>query len=119
MSGVLGVPGQGAYAAANAFLDGFAMQRRHHRRAGQSLGWGAWGERGMGAALGTDRLGRAGMTPLSPAEATAWFGRALVWPGAYRAIAALDWQRYVAAIGALPPLLGELANSRSTTRSVS
>jgi acyl transferase domain-containing protein/acyl carrier protein len=111
VSGVLGVPGQGAYAAANAFLDGLAMQRRKAGLPGQSLAWGAWAEAGMGKGLGSDRLARAGMTALSSAEGTAWFGRALAWPAAYLAITAQDWRRYGEVLGMVPPFLADLAGA--------
>ncbi|MGP3972260.1 SDR family NAD(P)-dependent oxidoreductase, partial [Streptomyces sp. 6N223] len=81
---VLGGGGQGAYAAANAFLDALA----HHRRAAGlpaiALGWGLW-ERasGMTAGLGTAdraRMARSGVAPLSDAEALALFDAACAEP---------------------------------------
>ena len=43
-----GNPGQGNYAAANAFLDGLAAYRRDQGLAGVSVVWGLWGtEAGM------------------------------------------------------------------------
>jgi len=72
---VFGVPGQGAYAAANAYLDGLARAR--HRAGGYtaSLDWVAW--RGLGFAAGADvvvqELERMGSRPVTPGEAfAAW-----------------------------------------------
>ncbi|MFD4138576.1 SDR family NAD(P)-dependent oxidoreductase [Streptomyces sp. NPDC058572] len=46
MSSLLGNPGQGAYAAANSWLDGFATWRTGRGMPTLSVNWGAWGETG-------------------------------------------------------------------------
>ncbi|WP_341720662.1 type I polyketide synthase [Micromonospora sp. FIMYZ51] len=76
----LGSPGQGSYAAANAFLDGLAEFRSAHGLAAVSLGWGSWQQtNGLTARL-TDhdraRAARAGVVPLSPAQGLALFDTA-------------------------------------------
>jgi phthiocerol/phenolphthiocerol synthesis type-I polyketide synthase A len=72
---VFGVPGQGAYAAANAYLDGLARAR--HRRGCHtvSLDWVVW--RGLGfaavAEIALQELERLGSRPVTPQEAfIAW-----------------------------------------------
>ncbi|MGK3205768.1 SDR family NAD(P)-dependent oxidoreductase [Amycolatopsis sp. MEPSY49] len=81
VSGVLGAPGQGGYAAANAFLDGLAAHRVAHGLPALSLGWGLWGEvGGMGGTLTeaeVARLASGGIVPLSTSDALELFDRAL------------------------------------------
>ncbi|MET9412313.1 SDR family NAD(P)-dependent oxidoreductase [Streptomyces sp. NPDC002935] len=71
-AGVFGTPGQGNYAAANAFLDAFARHRHAQGRPTVSLAWGLWEQEGaMADALdeaGRSRMARSGVLPL-PTEA--------------------------------------------------
>ena len=48
-SALLGTPGQGSYAAANAFLDALAWSRRQRGQTALSIDWGPWSEVGLAA----------------------------------------------------------------------
>ncbi|MGD1252931.1 sulfolipid-1 biosynthesis phthioceranic/hydroxyphthioceranic acid synthase [Mycobacterium seoulense] len=60
---LVGSPGQGAYAAANSWLDAFAHWRRAQGLPGTAIAWGAWSEVGRATALAQD----AGIA-ITPAE---------------------------------------------------
>ncbi|WP_156765075.1 SDR family NAD(P)-dependent oxidoreductase, partial [Mycobacterium sp. 1245852.3] len=60
---LVGSPGQGAYAAANSWLDAFAYWRRARGLPATSIAWGAWSEVGRATALARD----AGIA-IAPAE---------------------------------------------------
>ncbi len=76
----VGSPGQGNYAAANAFLDTLALHRRASGLPGTSLAWGAWdqgaGMTGELSAADRARLARAGLAPLSGELGLELFDRA-------------------------------------------
>ncbi|OTA65813.1 polyketide synthase [Hypoxylon sp. EC38] len=68
ISGIMGTPGQGNYAAANTFLDALAQMRRARGLPATSIAWGLWDGDGMGASLtGTGRLryAQSGLDPLT------------------------------------------------------
>ncbi|HEY0641226.1 MAG TPA: type I polyketide synthase, partial [Pseudonocardiaceae bacterium] len=82
IAGLLGNPGQGNYAAANAYLDALVRHRRAHGLPGTSLAWGLWDPAGGGmAATLSDaevaRWGRGGIRVLSAERALELFDAAL------------------------------------------
>ena len=114
LSGVVGGPGQGNYAAANAFLDALAVHRRGLGLAGQSVSWGLWAEaRGMGGRLGVEDVAKiraGGVLPLSHSQAVGLFDAAVSAPVGH--LIGVRWDlsalRRLAGAGELEPLLEEL-----------
>ncbi|QFU87508.1 type I polyketide synthase [Amycolatopsis sp. YIM 10] len=108
-SGVFGAPGQGNYAAANAFLDGLAEHRRVNGLPAQSLAWGLWsGSGGMGGTLdGADqaRISRGGFLGLSTEDGLELFDTAMGAAPAALVTAKLDLAELRAQGDALPSLL--------------
>ena len=62
-SSLLGAPGQGAYAAASAWLDGLVDWRRASGLPATTINWGQWSDIGVARALTFSAL-----DPISPAE---------------------------------------------------
>jgi thioester reductase-like protein len=68
---LLGSPGQGNYAAANAFMDVLAHYRRSLGLPGLSINWGPWGDAGMAASLSSRyqaRLAAQGLNTIAPEQ---------------------------------------------------
>ncbi|RNL78015.1 SDR family NAD(P)-dependent oxidoreductase [Halostreptopolyspora alba] len=82
--GLVGGPGQGNYAAANAFLDALSQHRRALGAPGLSLAWGLWeGDGGVTGDLGDAdrrRMARDGLVPISPEAGQELFGAVLGAP---------------------------------------
>jgi NAD(P)-dependent dehydrogenase (short-subunit alcohol dehydrogenase family)/acyl carrier protein len=105
-----GSPGQGSYAAANAFLDALAAARRAAGLPAASLAWGLWEQRsGQTAHLtgrDTARMTQAGIRPLPTPRALALFDAAAGLDEALTVLAPLDTAALAA--GTPPPLLAAL-----------
>jgi acyl transferase domain-containing protein/NADPH:quinone reductase-like Zn-dependent oxidoreductase/acyl carrier protein/short-subunit dehydrogenase len=69
VASVFGSPGQGNYAAANAFLDSLVYYRKKLGINGLSINWGPWSEGGMATRKGTDvALKEHGVQPIPSSE---------------------------------------------------
>ncbi len=80
LAATAGGPGQGNYAAANAFLDGLAEYRRARGLSALTLAWGLWADRsGMTTELDDvhlNRISRSGVSAMPAEEGLALFDAA-------------------------------------------
>jgi acyl transferase domain-containing protein/NADP-dependent 3-hydroxy acid dehydrogenase YdfG/acyl carrier protein len=110
ITGIVGAPGQGSYAAANTFLDALAAHRHARGLPATSIAWGWWAEvDGMAGDLSTAdqrRMQRGGMLALSAEQGMGLFDAACATGEALVIAAHLDVRalQAQARIG-LPPLL--------------
>ena len=119
VAGVFGNPGQGSYAAGNAFVDALAAHRRARGLVATSIAWGLWEQVGGVAAaqqLSTAdlaRLTRSGVAQLSIAAGLELFDLARGLDEALVLAARFDAAtlRSLARAGALPPLLRGLVRA--------
>ncbi len=98
IASVLGTPGQGNYAAANAFMDGLAHVRRQQGLPALSLNWGPWATIGLAAQRGRGgRLAAQGVASLSPDEGLAALEQALAAENVQLAVMRFDAGTWLAA----------------------
>ncbi|MET7906612.1 SDR family NAD(P)-dependent oxidoreductase, partial [Streptomyces sp. NPDC005355] len=102
---------QGAYAAANTYLDALAEHRRARGLPATSLAWGPWGDAGMAADdTALSFYGRRGLSPLDPDLAIGALHHALSHRDTTITIADIDWEKFPATFTAQrpSPLLADL-----------
>ncbi|MEV8373915.1 type I polyketide synthase [Kribbella sp. NPDC056861] len=88
---LIGSPGQGNYAAANAYLDGLAHYRVARGLPALSINWGQWTATGRVAKADHDlRLDERGFKGFDPADGLAVLGRLLGRSGAQTAVMSFD-----------------------------
>jgi NAD(P)-dependent dehydrogenase (short-subunit alcohol dehydrogenase family)/acyl carrier protein len=109
---LLGSPGQGNYAAANAFQDALAHHRQGLGLPALSINWGAWAEVGLAADrdLGS-RLSQRGMDAILPRDGLAALARVMSVATPQIGVLALDWERLASHLPAGLPFYSELART--------
>ncbi|WP_433549297.1 type I polyketide synthase [Streptomyces sp. CA-294286] len=115
VTGVLGNAGQANYAAANAYLDALAEQRRAAGLPATSVAWGSWADAGMAAGSdATGRIRRSGMVPMAPDLALAALQQALSSGAACVTVADIDWDTFGPVLSAArpSPLIDDLPEVR-------
>ena len=120
---LFGSPGQGNYAAANAFMDALAHYRRSLGLPALSINWGPWSNGGMTEALsGRDRQRwkSQGMGMIEPHQGIEALELALDLDIPQVAVLPINWpiffQKFAA--GEEPPFLSEIARSERSQEPV-
>ncbi|WP_406144448.1 type I polyketide synthase [Streptomyces sp. NBC_01012] len=118
ISAVWGSADHGAYAAANAYLDGLAENRRARGLGATSVVWGIWAPqdgKGMAANLAERQLRGRGIPFMRPALAIEGFQQVLDRDETVIVVAAVDWDRFAPVFTSTRPsaLISELPDVRA------
>jgi len=95
---LLGASGLAHYAAANAFLDAFAIAHDTPRRRILSINWGTWDVMRLASSDAQREYRASGLVPMQSEDALRALGRLLVAGPSQAVVARIDW-------GTLKPLL--------------
>ncbi|MEM6446994.1 MAG: SDR family NAD(P)-dependent oxidoreductase, partial [Cyanobacteria bacterium P01_D01_bin.123] len=119
IASLLGAPGQGNYAAANAFMDALAEHRRALGLPGLSINWGPWSTAGMASELtdrDRDRWAAQGLKAIDLQPGLQMLVTLLKRSGQVGAIP-IDWSTFMRQFpsGAVPSLFDDFAKVSEAT----
>jgi myxalamid-type polyketide synthase MxaB len=97
IAALLGSPGQGNYAAANAFMDALVCYRRGMGLPGLSVNWSIWANAGMAAELSAqhqDRLAQQGLSAIAPQQGLQILEQLLQQKATQVGVLPVDWSLF-------------------------
>ncbi len=114
---LIGSPGQGNYAAANAFMDALAHYRRSRGYTALSINWGSWSEIGQATLRNrSQRLDSRGFGSMKPQETLAMLGSLLQGNAAQVGVMSFNvhkWSQFYPTLGT-SSLFASLMQEKST-----
>lgn len=114
IASLLGSPGQGNYAAANAFLDALAHYRQGQGLPALSINWGPWAETGMAANLGDrhqQRLSTLGVDLIASKQGLQVLGQLLPQSLTQVGVLPVQWSQFLQHLPTAPPMLAQLTRA--------
>ncbi|PAZ14894.1 polyketide synthase, partial [Streptomyces sp. SA15] len=100
---IWGSAGQGGYAAANAYADALAADRRRRGLVATSVAWGSWAGGGMVDDHLARELARGGVRSMDPDRAVAALQQALDHDETALTVTDMDWARFAQTFTAARP----------------
>lgn len=111
ISAVIPSPGQGNYAAGNAFLDALAHYRRAQGLPALSINWGPW-DAGMIASLGLrDLYGQRGIDLIDPETGMTLLAELLGSSEVQQGVVSAHWPTVIASYALTPALVAHLGRA--------
>ncbi len=121
IAALLGSPGQGNYAAANAYMDALTTYRRQLGLPGLSINWGPWDGAGMAGQLSDrdrERIAATGVSTISPNQGIQALEQLLLQESSEIAqigVLKIQWAQFCQQFLRTPPLL-ERVNTVSVSQ---
>lgn len=107
---LLGSPGQGAYAAANSWVDAFTLWQRSQGRPATAIAWGAWADIGAGAGVAQ----RGDVTMIQPEHGGYAFRGILRYNRGYTGYLPIEGMPLLTALAVRTPFAAAFRDSAAT-----